>query len=465
MNESIELLRKKILDYSGINLASTQHQNLVSYIEKKAVAKEMLPIDYCRSLTPNTPDFDELINLITIKETYFFREELQFDFLKKEIFPKFMGRNLTIWICCCATGEEAISLLALALSMNVNLTLYASDIDEGALKILKNGHYSTLSLRTDGLKYHKLLEPHSTRNEKEIIFHHGFLSHIHSFKFNLVNDSLEKLPFSENVDILFIRNLFIYFDSETRALVTKKIGGKLKENGLLFFSMSEIGSLNEKLVPENFYKTNRMSVYYFVKKNSAGNGMQFSDGTTRLMNEREKNRKNEKLKEEVKKMKLQRLEEQNEKIRNAKISLYATTAKKDFDAKQVYEDICMEINHRNFEKARAMAKSITGKDAKKYSYFMQGYVEYLADNRTEADVLFSNAEKLSDDFWPAFFYHGMLFRDLGKTGPAQNCFSKCRKIISDFGNKNPYDFTLDSFSPAYISSLCETFSMGAVNES
>jgi chemotaxis protein methyltransferase CheR len=107
-----------------------------------------------------------------------------------------------------------------------------------------------------------------------------------------------------------------------------------------------------------------------------------------------------------------------------------------------------------------MAKAISGTDTKKYSYFMQGYIEYHADNRTEAEAFFSNAESLSDDFWPAFFYHGMLLRDLGKIGPARSCFSKCRKIIMDFGNQNPYDFTLDSFSPSYISSLCETFSMG-----
>ena len=71
---------------------------------------------------------------------------------------------------------------------------------------------------------------------------------------------------------------------------------------------------------------------------------------------------------------------------------------------------------------------------------------------------------ISPDFWPAFFYHGMVLRDLGKTQQANECFAKCKNLISDFGNKSsggsiPYDFTLDSFSPSYIYSLCETFSM------
>ena len=76
-----------------------------------------------------------------------------------------------------------------------------------------------------------------------------------------------------------------------------------------------------------------------------------------------------------------------------------------------------------------------------------------------AENLFASAETVCDDFWPAFFYHGMVLRDLGKHSKAKNCFSKCSKIISKFGTEIPYDFTLDSFSPSYISSLCKTFSI------
>ena len=261
MNELIELIQSKILDYSGINIAVSQHQTLVTHIEKKAAAKGMLTLDYCHSLNPHTPEFDEIINLITVNETYFFREELQFDFLKKEVFSKYMGKNLTIWTCCCSTGEEPISLLALALSMNVNLTIYASDIDDNALAAIKRGRYSSFSLRSDGQKYHKLLEPFSTRTETEIIFNRDFLYRIQTFKFNLIQDGLDKLPFFENVDILFMRNVFIYFDKETRILVTKKVTERLKNDGRLFFSMNEIGSIDNTVIPDNFYKTNTGDVY------------------------------------------------------------------------------------------------------------------------------------------------------------------------------------------------------------
>lgn len=460
MNEVLELIQSKILDYSGINLAASQQQPLLAQLEKKAAERGMLTIDYCHSLAPYTPDFDEIINLITVNETYFFREELQFDFLKKEVFSKYMGKNLTIWTCCCSTGEEPISLLALALSMNVNLTIYASDIDDNALSTLAQGRYSTFSLRSDGQKYHHLLEPYSTRSENELIFRRSFLDRIHTFKFNLIKDPLSMLPFYENVDILFMRNVFIYFDKETRSLVTQKITERLKSDGLLFFSMNEIGSMDDRVIPKNFYKTNHGAVYYFVRSNSAVDGMKLAAAANRHMSESETKRKNEKLKKEVEKIKIQKFSEQNEKIRKAKTALEAISSTGSFDAKVLYEDICREINQGNFEKARTLAKSISGADTKKYAYFLQGYIEYHADNRAESEAFFSKAESLADDFWPAFFYHGMVLRDLGKQVLALSCFSKCKKILADFGSQNPYDFTLDNFSPSYISSLCETFSMG-----
>ncbi len=459
MNELIEFLKAKILEYSGINVAASQHQVLIDYVEKKAFARGVSSLAFCKALNPGSEDFDQIINLITVNETYFFREEAQFDFLKKEVFPKYMGRNLTIWSCCCSTGEEPISLLALALSMNVNLTIYASDIDDGAIAFLKRGRYSSFSLRSDGQKYHKLLASFSRRQDDDIIFHPDFIERIHIFKFNLIQDGLNKLPFYEDVDILFMRNVFIYFDKENRKAVTKKLTERLKSEGLLFYSMNEIGSMDEKMIPKDLCKKNSGHVYYFVKNNPLKNGLRLTEETNRYLSEMEQSRKKEKLRKEVEKLKLHKFTEENDRLRKEKSAADSQTGKKSFDAKKFYEDICAEINRGDFSKARTIARAISGNDTKKYSYFLLGYVEYQADNRAEADSLFANVEAIAPDFWPAFFYHGMLLRDLGRVKNASTCFSKCKNLIADFGNELPYDFTLDSFSPSYISSICETFSM------
>ena len=462
--ELLEQVESKILTFSGIYVAESQLQGLASHIEKQAAARGMRPEEFCKGLTPHTPDFDAIINQVTVNETYFFREERQFDFLKKEVFPKFMGKNLTIWTCCCSTGEEPISLLALALSMNVNLTIYASDIDDDALNHLLKGRYSNYSLRSDGKKYHKLLEPYSTKTENEIIFRQDFLNRIHSFKFNLIQGELTSLPFFENADIIFMRNVFIYFDKETRINVTKKVTQRLKNKGLLLFSMNEIGSIDHTVIPENLYKSNYESVYFFVKDSDSEKKNLLVVPTERSLKEKDHAQKKEKLRREVEKVKLQKItEERNTPASEKEVVSLAKAS--DFDAKKTYENVCMEINRGNFDGARNLARAISGSDTKKYAFFMQGYVEYHADNRAAAETLFASAESISPDFWPAFFYHGMVLRDMGRNEHAQGCFSKCKALISGFdkmgnGGSVPYDFTLDSFSPSYIYSLCETFSVG-----
>ena len=457
INSIIIQLNKKILDYSGIYVAQSQHQALQKHILQQSAAKKMTPKEFFDSLQPRTPDFDAIINLVTVNETYFFREEKQFDFLKNEVFPKFVGKNLTLWTCCCATGEEPISLLALALSMNIKLTIYASDIDDNALAKLKKGHFSLYSLRSDGKKYHKLLEPYSTKNDSEIIFKQDFLNKIHHFKFNLIKDTHP--PFFENVDIVFMRNVFIYFDKETRIYVTRKVSDRLKNNGLMFFSMNEVGSIDSTIIPDSMFKTNHGLVYYFVKGAKPESPTALSREAKRRLEEAAKEReekKQEKLRLQIEKAKNQKTEG-SENTANAGTFKTKPSAKDEsLDLKRIYEELCMEINRPDFAKARKIARAITGTENKKYSFFMQGYVEYHADNKAQAETFFATAKSLSSDFWPAFFYHGLVLRDIGKSEKACECFRKCREILSAMGNNNPYDFTLDSFSPAYINSLCET---------
>lgn len=447
----IENINSKILAFSGISVAKTQIPSLMSFLEKKASSCGMNTAEYCENLKPGSADFDEVINLVTVNETYFFREEKQFDFLKNEVFPKFAGKNLTIWTCCCSTGEEPVSILALALSMNVNLTLYASDIDDNALDSLRRGKWSLFSLRTDGQKYHPLLEPFSKKTETQIVFDRDFLSRINIFKFNLIQDT--NFPFFENVDIIFMRNVFIYFDKETRIHVAKKITERLKNNGYLFFSMNEIGSIDGNIIPSCLFKTNWEQVYYFTK---GWNGKKIDSAADRLAQKR--------LKEEKQKLESIKQENLRREVEKARSNKSATVAQSDFaaasefDVKHTYEDICNEINSGNFTKAMTIARAISGINYKKYSFFLQGYIEYHADNRTAAETFFASAETLSPDFWPAFFYHGMVLRDMAKDGQATRCFLKCKELLENPQKKTMYDFTLDSFSPAYIHSLCETFS-------
>jgi chemotaxis protein methyltransferase CheR len=169
--------------------------------------------------------------------------------------------------------------------------------------------------------------------------------------------------------------------------------------------------------------------------------------------------KDEKQKQEdIKRENLRREIEKARTDKSANVHQPDITVPSEFDIKRTYADICNEINSGNFTKARTIARAVSGANYKKYSFFLQGYIEYHADNRAAAETFFASAETLSPDFWPAFFYHGMVLRDMAKEDQAIVRFLKCKELLEKPEIKTLYDFTLDSFSPSYILSLCETFS-------
>lgn len=450
MNEELfSILNEKIQTHSGLSVVNIQRPVIEKYLKKEAKTKGITLENYIDALEPATPDFNNLINQITVNETFFFREEAQFEVLRKKIFPKYMGSKMSIWSAACSTGEEAVSLLALALSCNIDATVYASDIDENVLEKLKSGKFSLFSLRRDGSEFRNLLEPYSKISGDQLVFNKDFINRIKTFRFNLSGEN--QPPFSEQIDLIFLRNVFIYFDKETRCSVTEKMTSFLKDDGYLFFSMNEIASIDSSIYPKELTKVSSNSVYYFVK--GKGNG-------TTVAAARKQEADTRAIKEQVRKAQ-ERLTVKKPEPKKAAASrtVPVATQKKScshFDAVREYEAVCREINGNNYDSARAIAQQILGSENRMYSFFFQGYVEYYADNKAAADRFFSSAEMICPEFWPAYFYHGLVLKDIGKNDMASFCFKKCKQLLERFGGNNPYDFALDSFSPAYINSLCDT---------
>src|SRR3972149_3942109 len=100
-------------------------------------------------------EFDELLNLILIKETFFFRDDKQLQVLVKNILPELIKRKkkkeIKIWSAGCATGEEpysiAMAIMESHLLDDINVSIYATDISAGVLKRAKEGIYNKNSMR------------------------------------------------------------------------------------------------------------------------------------------------------------------------------------------------------------------------------------------------------------------------------------------------------------------------------
>jgi len=189
----------------------------------------------------------EIINLLTVNETYFFREERQL----QEAVNFAISRDKSVSILCapCASGEEVYSL-SMMLSEQTDLsnkfTITGVDINSEAITKAKRGLYTKRSL-------HKLNENVKNRyftykDDMYQIKSEHFL-HVNFRKVNIFEDSFTSIG---SFDIIFSRNMFIYFDNTTRLIAMQRFSKLLKRDGRLLLGHADIVPQNEWLTKVGF---------------------------------------------------------------------------------------------------------------------------------------------------------------------------------------------------------------------
>ncbi len=193
-----------------------------------------------------------LLPEITIKESYLFRIPKHFRALREEILPRLVEnrtdqRTLRVWSAGCARGEEAGSLaVALADTPCVagrQWRVLATDVDQIAIEQARSGEYSERAVAR--VPKH-LLDRYFHRRGDKYLLSRELLDRIEFHPFNLFKDPLPYLdvPF----DIIFLRNVLIYFRPESQRRVLGRIARRLAADGYLFLGHSEtLWQLNEEL--------------------------------------------------------------------------------------------------------------------------------------------------------------------------------------------------------------------------
>jgi chemotaxis protein methyltransferase CheR len=200
--------------------------------------------EYRQRLATDMKFFDDLIDELTVGETYFFREPAQFELLRYRVIPEILQRRgpqhqLRAWSAGCASGEEAYSLAILGTELGQagRMHLVATDISTAALARARRATFNSWSLRGDGaaqaLPY---LEKSGT---KFVLGHH--IQHLVAFAY--LNLALDVYPsFATGIwsmDLILCRNVLIYFDAETIALVARRLFEVLAPGGWLFMASSD----------------------------------------------------------------------------------------------------------------------------------------------------------------------------------------------------------------------------------
>ena len=261
-----------ITKHTGIIPRNTHKTGIENYINKRlAELKEENPSfnqTYYSYLEQDPDEMMRLINSATVNETYFFREEGQFNLLKTKILPELRRKKskLNFWSAAASSGEEIYSLYLLAKSMGIETECTASDINTHVLNICEKGVYKPNAIRAvDGAAYHNLVNKY-IQADGSIKLPEDVCNAVIRKQINL--SKLEDFP--KEQDIVFVRNVFIYFSNEMKKKIISKITDEvLNDNGYLFVSMNEIPSIDSTMIPANLEKLSDGKVYYFHKKKAA----------------------------------------------------------------------------------------------------------------------------------------------------------------------------------------------------
>lgn len=182
------------------------------------------------------------VDLLTTNETYFFREPKHFEFLQERILPERRpGVPFRIWSAACSSGEEPYTLsMVLADQLGeAPWEIVASDISTRVLERARNALYPMERTRHIPERYLKeyCLKGVGSQDGSFLV-DKRLRAHVSFRQINLN----ETLPSMGDFDVVFLRNVMIYFNTDTKARVVERIAAKIKPGGYLMIGHSE--SLN-----------------------------------------------------------------------------------------------------------------------------------------------------------------------------------------------------------------------------
>ncbi len=242
------LLRELIRDYCGIYFDDGSRYLLEKRLSARLRANNIGNFrDYYRYLRYDGNRENELaavIDVLTVNETYFFREKNQLLSFSEEILPELRERNrfsrkLRIWSAGCSTGEEPYTIGMLVLDSSLfngwDIEIIGSDINRRVLQAARRGIYRKNSFRCiDDYYVEKYFEPlgdgsfRITDRVKRLL-NFGYL--------NLLDPV--KMRFIGKTDVVFCRNALIYFDMQSRKKVVDGFYNILAEGGYLLLGHAE----------------------------------------------------------------------------------------------------------------------------------------------------------------------------------------------------------------------------------
>jgi len=256
INKIITLTR----ELTGVQLNEHHQAMIISRLRKRLIELEINTfadyVDYYNSY--KSSESSKLITLLTTHYTYFFREFAHFEFLINKAIPALLpiikarkDQTLRIWVAASSRGQEVYSL-AMYLDFhlkrfdsNINFEILGTDIDSECIAVAKNGVYPRNELKEVPLA---LLGDHWIKGSGEVENYVKVKKNLRSHcQFEILNLLELKTTFnpSNKFDLIFCRNVFIYFNADQIKLIANELLARMIPEGYFFIGISEsLSNLN-----------------------------------------------------------------------------------------------------------------------------------------------------------------------------------------------------------------------------
>ena len=258
-----EFFRKLIFDLAGISLSLDKkqlvHTRIRSYAQKNGFSSFRDYIKHLKKDEIENSEIQNFINSLTTNKTDFFRESEHFNVLRDFIsdWKKKNKESFNLWCAASSTGEEpySLSIVLNELFKDQDYKILATDIDTKVLSIAQNGVYEVSKLKDIPLHYHSSA---ILKGRDDV---RGWFKIKDEIRNRIIFKKLNLIDFDgqidEKFDVVFLRNVLIYFNRDSIETVVNNLYKHVKPNGLLIIGFSETLSglaTNWKFISPSVYQ-------------------------------------------------------------------------------------------------------------------------------------------------------------------------------------------------------------------
>ena len=246
-DEDFEALRRLVKQLTGINLTDQKRELVYGRLSRRLRALNLTSFrDYRKVLQDDADELVNFCNAITTNLTSFFRENHHFEYLRDHVLKKreqepAAPRRVRIWSAGCSTGEEPYSI-AMTVHETISdvrrwdIRILATDLDSEVLNRAQRGIYAQDRVQGfDPQRLERFFTPTDETRLRSYSVNTEVASLITFKQLNLMH----KLPMKGPLDVIFCRNVVIYFDKETQRELFGRMAGLQRPGDLLFLGHSE----------------------------------------------------------------------------------------------------------------------------------------------------------------------------------------------------------------------------------